>query len=290
MKVTVYTLNAFSKTENGGNPAGVVLDADYLSESQMQNIAAKVGFSETAFVKKSSNADFNIRFFTPNTEVDLCGHATIAAFYLLAHKGLIEAGEYTQETKAGILKVECHLDGVVYMYQNKPCFFQNIDKEELADSLNINENVIMRNYPAQIVSTGLRDILIPINTIDELYKIKPDFNKVISVSNKYDVVGYHIFALDTQYAATAHCRNFAPLYDIPEESATGTSNGALSCYLYKYGIVSEKIARHQIFKQGYSMQKPSEILASLVIQKKEIVEVRVGGIAQDIKEVFIEVN
>ena len=289
MKVIINTLNAFSKTENGGNPAGVLLDANFLSEFEMQNLAAKVGFSETAFILKSNIADYKIKFYTPYAEVDLCGHATIATFYLLAQKGIIGAGEYTQETKAGILKVENHQDGVIYMYQNKPRFYQEIDKKELADSLNISVNTIMQNYPAQIVSTGLRDILIPINSLDELHKIRPDFNKIISISKKYDVVGYHLFTLDTKYSSTAHCRNFAPLYDIPEEAATGTSNGALSCYLYKYGIVSEDIARYLIFEQGYSMQKPSEILTSLVVQKEEIIEVKVGGIAQDIEERVIEV-
>ncbi len=67
-----------------------------------------------------------------------------------------------------------------------------------------------------------------------LNSIKPDFNKVSDISKKYDVTGYHVFTLETLEGATAHCRNFAPLYDIPEEAATGTSNGALSCYLYKY--------------------------------------------------------
>lgn len=101
MDIKVYTLNAFAKTENGGNPAGVVLSADTLSPADMQKISAKAGFSETAFVKKSEIADFKVDFFTPNNQVDLCGHATIATFYMLANKDLIKAGTYTQETKAG---------------------------------------------------------------------------------------------------------------------------------------------------------------------------------------------
>jgi PhzF family phenazine biosynthesis protein len=106
MEIKVYTLNAFAKTDHGGNPAGVVLDPDSLSAHDMQKVAAKVGFSETAFVKKSNSADFKVVFFTPNGEVDLCGHATIATFYLLANKGIVQAGKYTQETKAGVLKEE----------------------------------------------------------------------------------------------------------------------------------------------------------------------------------------
>jgi len=284
MEIKVYTLNAFAKTDKGGNPAGVVLDADFLSVDDMQNIASKVGFSETAFVRKSNYADFKVSFFTPKEEVDLCGHATIATFYLLANKGIIQCGEYTQETKAGILKVECRSDNVIYMNQCNPKFYEILDKKEIAYTLNINEDDIMNELPIQIVSTGLKDILIPIKSLQTLHKIKPNFDKISYLSKKQDVVGYHLFTLETKYDSTAHCRNFAPLYDIREEAATGTSTGALSSYLYKYEIISGEHTENLVFEQGYSMEKPSEILSSLIIQNQEIKEVKVGGIALNIKE------
>ena len=284
MEVKVYMLNAFAKTDNGGNPAGVVLDADSLSAYDMQKVAEKVGFSETAFVKKSNNADFKVVFFTPNEEVDLCGHATIATFYLLANKGIIQAGEYTQETKAGVLKVECRKNNIIYMNQCNPKFYEILNKKEIADTLNINENEIIDDLPVQIVSTGLRDILVPIKSLKTLYKIQPDFDKVSHVSKKQNAVGYHLFTLETEHDSTAHCRNFAPLYDIDEEAATGTSNGALSCYLYKYGIILQNNIENLAFEQGYSMKKPSEILAGLMVHNEEIDEVKVGGIALNVRE------
>ncbi|MFT8316029.1 MAG: PhzF family phenazine biosynthesis protein [Clostridium sp.] len=288
MNIKVYTLNSFAKTNNGGNPAGVVLDAEFLSPQDMQRIAAKVGFSETAFVKKSNNADFKVEFFTPNGEVDLCGHATIATFYLLANKGFIQAGEYTQETKAGILKIECKEDNIIYMEQCNPKFYEILDKKEIADTLNINEDEIIQGLPVQIVSTGLKDIFIPIKSLKILHNVKPDFNRISNVSKKQDVIGYHLFTPETEYGSTAHCRNFAPLYDIDEEAATGTSTGALSCYLYKYGFISENNAKNMVFEQGYSMKKPSEILSSLLIHNGEINEVKVGGIASNIEEKNIQ--
>lgn len=284
MEIKVFTLNAFAKTSDGGNPAGVVLDAELLTDGHMQEIAAKVGFSETAFIQKSINADYKVRFFTPNNEVDLCGHATIATFYLLANKEYIHIGEYTQETKAGILKVECMKDKTIFMNQRNPEFCELLNKKDIADTLNISEDIIMNDLPIQIVSTGLKDIFIPINSLEELYKIKPDFIKISEVSKKMDVTGYHLFSLETEYNSTAHCRNFAPLYGIPEEAATGTSNGALSCYLYKHGVIKKNNSKNLIFEQGYSMKKPSEILASLTIGNQEIVEVKVGGIALNINQ------
>jgi len=95
----IYRVTAFSDSAHGGNLAGVVLDADSLSEEQMLKIAKEVGYSETAFVMKSTKADFKVRFFTPTDEVDLCGHATIATFNLLRDLGAITVGDYTKKQR-----------------------------------------------------------------------------------------------------------------------------------------------------------------------------------------------
>ncbi|MGD8539840.1 MAG: PhzF family phenazine biosynthesis protein [Candidatus Aminicenantes bacterium] len=279
MKIKVYTLNSFAKTKNGGNPAGVVLEADNLTEDHMNKVANKVGFSETAFMQKSDKAHFKVRFFTPNEEVDLCGHATIAAFFLLKDKGLVQSGKYRLETKAGILDIDVRDNRTVFMAQVLAQFFEKITGEEIIKCLNISEDQILPNLPIQIVSTGLRDILVPVKNLKVLLSLKPDFNKISSVSKKYNVVGLHVFSLETKFKSTAHCRNFAPLYGIPEESATGTSNGALSCYLFKHNKVIKDQISHLVFEQGYSMKKPSEILANLKIEDSKILEVHVGGTA-----------
>lgn len=289
MKVKVNRLRAFAKTSNGGNPAGIVIAAEQITEEYMQKIAYKIGLSETAFIQKSNIADYKVQFFTPNKEVDLCGHATIAAFYLLANNGEIQSKEYTQETKAGVLKVKCMKDKSIFMNQMTPEFYELLDKKDIAETLNISESLIIKELPIQVVSTGLRDIFIPINSLEALYKIKPDFNKIAKLSEKTNTTGYHLFSLETENEATANCRNFAPLYDIPEEAATGTSNGALSCYLYKYGIVNKNSSKNLIFEQGYSMGKPSEILASLEVSDGEIKEVKVGGTALRMDEIEVTI-
>jgi PhzF family phenazine biosynthesis protein len=289
MKIKAYTINAFAKTIGGGNPAGIIMDADQLSENEMKKIAGILGYSETAFVLKSDIADFKVRFFTPSEEVDLCGHATIGTFTTLLNKDIIKPGKYTQETKAGKLNIEVKNDSTVMMNQITPQFCEIIDAKEIADSLNTSVDIINKNMPIQIVSTGLRDIMVPIKSIDTLNGIKPDFDKVSKVSKKYCVVGYHMFTLDSLYHSNAYCRNLAPLYNIPEESATGTSNGALACYLYKYGIVSSDHCDNIIFEQGYSMNLPSEINVSLDIVANEIEEVKVGGKALNLCEVILEI-
>lgn len=288
MKVTVHILNSFAKTIEGGNPAGVVLQADSLQEEKMRKIAAILGFSETAFVMQSTVADFQVRFFTPKEEVDLCGHATIGTFYTMASLGLLKPGSYKQETKAGILGIEIMEDNSIMMNQTNPVFSEIVDKKEIADSLNIKVSQMVEDLPAQVVSTGLRDIIVPIKNIDTLNVIKPDMEKVKEISRKYNTIGYHVFTLESLYGANANCRNFAPLYDITEESATGTSNGALASYLYHYGKISSEQASNIVFEQGYSMNTPSEIHVSLVVKGKEILEVKVGGKAMNLTSVEVE--
>ncbi|ADK16135.1 putative isomerase YddE [Clostridium ljungdahlii DSM 13528] len=289
MNVKAYTLNSFAKCIEGGNPAGVVINADDLSEYDMKKVAGIIGFSETAFVMKSDLADFKVRFFTPNEEVDICGHATIATFSTLLSQGRIEPGKYSQETKAGVLNVELKEDLSIMMSQNTPSYYETICKQEIAESLNITTAEISDELPIQIVSTGLRDILIPIKNIDMVNAIKPNFEMVSKISSKYNTIGYHIFTLESLNGSNAYCRNLAPLYGIPEESATGTSNGALACYLFKYGKIKSDHTNRIVIEQGYSMGKPSEIIVSLVTKGKEIIEVKVGGKALNLSEIEVEI-
>lgn len=289
MKIKAYTLNSFAKSLNGGNPAAVVLDADNLLEEQMKKIASIIGFSETAFVMNSKSADFKVRFFTPNEEVNLCGHATIATFSLLAMKKIIGVGKYTQETKAGILKVEVREDLSIMMDQNLPTYFEIVDKEKIAKTLNINADSFVENLPIQIVSTGLRDIIIPLKNKEMLESIKPNFNSIAKLSKEYSVIGYHIFTLESLDDEIIHCRNLAPLYGIDEESATGTSNGALSCYLFKYKRLNSNQLSNIVIKQGYLMGKPSEIIVNLEVKNNKIIGVKVGGSTLNLEEIEVEI-
>lgn len=289
MKIKAFTLNVFAKSIEGGNPAAVVFDADRISENDMKKIAGIIGFSETAYVMNSNISDFKVRFFTPTEEVDLCGHATVGVYYLLSSLGRIKPGKYTQETNAGILGIEIREDMSIVMNQSLPAFYEIIPKEEIADSLNITLAEIDESLPVQIVSTGLKDIIVPLKSLEILKSIKPDFEKVAEISKKYNAVGYHIFTMETLNNSDAHSRNLAPLYGIPEESATGTSNGALACYLFKYDKISPIDAEYVTVEQGYSMGKPSEIMVSLVIQDDEVVEVLVGGKAMGASEIEVEI-
>lgn len=268
----LYITEAFSSTPFGGNQAGVVLlgeNEPFPSEETMIRTAAELRYSETAFVKQKSCRDFETRYFTPYSEVELCGHATIATFTVLKNEGIVKEGnEYINHTLAGELKVRIGKD--ILMEMAKP---EMINKELDTDALyRIMGAAPHKTLTPKTVSTGLPDIILPVQTLEELEAMAPDMDQLSRISEQYGVVGVHAFAFADDNA-TAHVRNFAPLYGIPEESATGTANGALAHYLHSEGIVGR--GEKCIFIQGEKMGRPS----SIAVEITEKGEIYVGGTA-----------
>ncbi|AOT73111.1 PhzF family phenazine biosynthesis protein [Geosporobacter ferrireducens] len=291
MEKIIYQVDAFTDIPFGGNPAAVVPDAVGLTDRQMQQIAREMNVSETAFITKQEDgfADFQVRFFTPTQEVDLCGHATVGAFFVLAKKGYIEGDQkikiVKQKTGAGILPVEIYFEADevahIYMTQTKPRFAFSIENiRELAEIMKLGEEDIgLRGMNAvpQVISTGLPDIILPIKNLDALKKIDPDWNVLAAYSNRLGVVGVHAFSLETEEKdSDLACRNFAPAAGINEEAATGTSNGALGAYLIQNNIIPWSGEHTLLCEQGYYMDRPSKILVKLEGSKEDLV-VKVGG-------------
>lgn len=273
----LYVADAFTTTRFSGNQAGVALlgSEDFPAETLMRALAGELKHSETAFVKQTGEKAFHIRYFTPAEEVDLCGHATIAAFTVLRDTGAIAPGDYALHTRSGDLEIEVGKDAV-WMDMAAPKdgrTFSEAEQEELYAAYGLTLADRPAGLEPQAVSTGLMDILLPVQTLDTLDKAVQNEAEVTRLSEHYDVVGVHMFCPNTPDAA-AHCRNFAPLYAIPEEAATGTSNGALTYYLYRRGLI--QAGADNRFVQGEKMGKPSEIL-SRITEDGSGVKVRVGG-------------
>lgn len=267
----VYVASVFSKDGKGGNKAGVVLDRPELTVQQKKAIAKELNFSETVFVTDSARADFELQYFTPAEEVPLCGHATIAAFFILRHLGRLDKNAYTIETKAGILHMQIQDNGWIFMEQTLPRYYEILPPD--APGICLDAAAFSPTLPIQIVSTGLKDILLPVDSPAHLAGLQPDFPKMSQLSREQDVVGVHAFALTGTEGITALCRNFAPLYGIDEESATGTSNCALACYLSRYF----KQQPQYIFEQGHNLGDVSRIVVNLTYQDDQVASVYVGG-------------
>ncbi len=256
-----YIVDAFTSEPFGGNTAGVVMledGKDFPEDAFMQQVAAEFRYSETAFVKCHSDNEFTVRYFTGCGEVDLCGHATVATFGVLAQTGAVPAGTMClNHTLAGDLKVE--IAEKVMMEMAPPQMLPaKVDEERLHRIMGVEDMQI--NLPAMVVSTGLPDIMMPVQSIDELNTLNIDMDALAQLSKELGVTGVHAFAMgDNDY--TAHVRNFGPLYGIPEESATGTANAALTHYLHHNGIITAPALCR--FLQGETMGHPSTVETSL---------------------------
>lgn len=269
--VDVYVAVAFSKDAKGGNKAGVVLGRSELTSVQKAAIAKEMGYSETAFVLDSDKADFKLQYFTPTEEVPLCGHATIAAFSTLKLLNMLDKLDCTIETEAGILNIHIKDDGLILMEQNRPAYLEVLDSDIFTGC--IERNFIDYRFPIQIVSTGLNDVMLPVDSVEHLEQLSPDLEMIANMSKEKEVVGVHAFTMIKESDVTAICRNFAPLYGIDEESATGTANCALACYLFKY----YKQQSQYVFEQGHNMGDISRIVVNLSYHENVIDSVFVGG-------------
>lgn len=294
-----YIVDAFTEKTFGGNPAGVVIlpqEKEFPSKEIMISTAAELRYSETAFVKQLSKDLFQIRYFTPVEEVDLCGHATIATFHALLKDGIVQNNSLSYiETLAGKLAIEIE-NHTIWMEMGAPEAIKKIDDsealKELYQVMGLDYFTAKSSLFPELVSTGLPDIILPVLTREDLDSIKPDFQALSQLSEKYQAVGVHAFVLpncnihqsnlDAISTYTTQCRNFAPLYGINEEAATGTSNGALTYFLYKNGILKEGM--QSTFVQGEAMNRPSKIHTKFVVESAlerdslgSNIKIQVGG-------------
>lgn len=283
MLVKVKKVNGFTDSIDGGNPAGVVFDSPDLTDKQMAYITKTIAVSETAFVFPSKRADYKVRFFTPEFEVDLCGHGTIATFFTMGlEKRITKNSIITQETKAGILPVEILFSGnaveKVMMTQGKPISKDiSLDISILAGSLNISPDEIDDSLPKQLVSTGLFTLPICIKSFDVLKNMKPNFDKIKTICNEFNAGSFHVFTFETlESNSVYHARNFAPIYAVNEDPTTGTANGAVCSYLLKNKIVKDN---NLVCEQGDIMGRPGRVFVEI---DNDVV--RVGGRAKIVEE------
>ncbi|MDQ7948865.1 MAG: PhzF family phenazine biosynthesis protein [Pedobacter sp.] len=285
MNITVNFINAFSQYGKGGNPAAVVLDADHLSAEERQRLAYKTGLSETAFVSRSKTADFKLDFYTPLRQIAHCGHATIATFSYLRQNGMLAGkAQSSKETIDGNRNISL-IKNEVFMEQQAPTcrMLMPDDLDFVAHSLGLDA---FCELPL-IVNTGNAFLIVEVANEDVLLHLRPNFQMIQSISEKYDLIGYYVFCRTDAVGLDATARMFAPAYGIREESATGMAAGPLACYLFSTGLRKDKFA----IEQGKLMTppSPSSIKVDLLIDKQKIKSLLVGGTATLVEQKTIQI-
>ncbi len=286
-KYRVYQVDAFTNERFKGNPAGVVSNADGLSDAQMQAIARELNNSETAFILSPTGADHEvwIRFFTPTTEVPSCGHATIAAHYVRALENKLSSCTVVHKIGIGVLPVgiiKRNGDYKVVMTQGKPEFDDPLSGKRRSDiiaALGLSESDIDERCPVQIVSTGHSKVLIGVRRKDKLNSFRPDLARLADISRTIGCNGFFVFTFDSGSTEILTCgRMFAPAIGIPEDPVTGNANGPLGAYIAKHKLVKLSGSRLTFKgKQGEAIGRTGVVEVQVDLQDSLPARVRVGG-------------
>ena len=298
MKITVYQVDAFTTELFSGNPAGVVPNADGMTDRQMQQLARELNNSETAFIfdRQEDGADIEVRFFTPTREVPICGHATISAHYVYAKEHCLTDCVIRQKTKAGVLPVEiAEQDGDLFvtMTQAGIVFGDMIRDERLArllEGLGLAEGDLEEKLPVQIVSTGHSKVMVPIRSKDRLDALAPDAGILSALSREIDCNGYYVFTFDSrEEGVLTSGRMFAPAIGIAEDPVTGNANGPLGAYLTFYGKLPPREEGFAFtIKQGEAIGRKGYMQVIVRSFGGDPVIVKVGGRARIVFKTEIE--
>ncbi len=283
----IYQVDAFTKTKFEGNPAGVVANADGLSDDQMQSIARELNNAETAFILSPTAPDHDvwIRFFTPTTEVPTCGHATISAHYVRALENDLTTCRVQQRIGIGILPVDIVYDKgdfSVVMTQGTPDVSDILSarhKRAIVDALGLSAADLDAQLPMQIASTGHAKVMVGIKSRDKLNELQPDLTRLTQISKQIECNGYFVFTLDNPNAdILSYGRMFAPAIGIPEDPVTGNANGPLGAYLGHHNFFGRNDGSI-LFKgkQGEAIGRPGIVTVRVEIDKGRPISVQVRG-------------
>ncbi len=265
----VYHVDAFTTQPFGGNPAGVVLEADGLDERDMQLIARELKHSETAFVlAPRQGGSYRIRFFTPMQEVGLCGHATIAAAWVLHRERKVPAA-LRQETNVGIL--DLRIDRTTVWMTQAPPRVEPVELAtgEIADILNIMPaDIAVSIGPIQRAYTGNHHLIVPIWTREAIDETIPDLARLARLNVDLRCETTHLWcAKDLATSETIYTRDFAPAVGVPEDPVTGTANGALGGYLALNKLLKKS---EFVVEQGNAIDRPGRVVVRATTSSVEI--------------------
>ncbi len=292
-RIRVKHVDAFTTVAHTGNPAGVVLDGKDLSDRDMQGVAREMNLSETAFLLPPSGteADARIRWFTPTTEVPLCGHATIAGFHVLAEENrmnMTKEGKYQfrLETGSGILPVDVtKKNGLISIM-----FGMKIPTLERALPYKIDLvrvlNVSMSEFDNQLQIVKSDYLLVPLKRLHTLFSIKPNFLAMSNFLDSRNLRGLCAFTTETvDRESVVHSRFFAPNTGINEDPVTGSSHAPLAVHLFESGVLDLKNGRC-VFQgeQGDAIGRRGRVTVDLEVADTKPVSVKIGGNAVTVLE------
>ena len=260
MEILRYT--AFTHEPEGGNPAGIVLDAGELSDAEMLAVAAEVGYSETAFVtgRDDESRTFRVRYFAPSAEVDFCGHATIATSVALAER--LGTGRLVFDTNAGEIVVDTEIvdDALLATLTSVPTHSRPASEESVAEVLSAlgwSHDDLDPAFPPHVAFGGVEHLMLAAASRERLADLRYDFDALKSVMTRNGWTTVNLFWRESD--ERFHSRNPFPVGGVVEDPATGAAAAAFGGYLRVLGTGSSEFT----IIQGVDMGRPSTLKVSI---------------------------
>lgn len=268
-KYDVLRFTAFSRSPEGGNPAGVVLDAEGLDDDAMLAIAAELGYSESAFLTAPPEGlaaepgrAFGIRYFSPRAEVPFCGHATVATAVALGER--LGAGDLVFATRAGTVPVTVTEDDGVL---RATLTTVEPHTEDIADA-DLTEALAALDWPVgdldpalppRVAFAGARHLVLAAATRARLADLAYDFDRLAALMSRLGLTTVQLVWRESE--TVFHVRDPFPVGGVVEDPATGAAAGAFGAYARELGLVPA--ATVLTLHQGADMGRPGEITVEL---------------------------
>jgi trans-2,3-dihydro-3-hydroxyanthranilate isomerase len=277
-------VDAFTNQPLGGNPCSVFLGADHLSSEQMLAIAKEMNQSESAFLMKSLNHSLKARYFTPEREIPLAGHPTIASIHAAIESGLIQKPKKREsislELNDGPIRVDIEsieAGTLIHMFQRKPQFLYKHDHKIIAEIFNLKQDDFIDEVPIQTVSTGTAMMMVPLKSKEALRKVKMNVDLYVNYRDKSDFFSPHFFCLSGESKdASTFARHLGTPPDTLEDAFTGSATGCMGAFIWKYGLMTKN---KFIAEQGHWMGRPGRASVEAVGEFNDLQSVVVSGTA-----------
>jgi trans-2,3-dihydro-3-hydroxyanthranilate isomerase len=277
-----YIVDVFTEKKYSGNQLAVFRFTNDLREKEMQQIAREMNFSETTFIPFEGKraGGYDVRIFTPQTEVPFAGHPTLGTAHIIQSEILkAPINKIILNLKIGQIPIFFDTEGcsnVLWMRQRNPVFGDTYDRGLLSKILSLGTNEIDDRFPVQIVTTGLPTVIVPVKTLKSVKRANVVNNKYLDFTANIEAKTLLVFCSETYNKQNdLNVRFFAGRYGIPEDPATGSGNGCLAGYLVRYRYFEKKKINLRV-EQGYELGRPSLLLLKAEEEGKSII-IEVGG-------------
>jgi PhzF family phenazine biosynthesis protein len=284
--VQIYQIDAFTDQLFTGNPAGVVLGAECLSDAEMQLLARELAHFDTAFVLPATEPgnDLQVRFFSPRHEVSFIGHATVAAHIARLDAGLVKPGTFRQITRNTLYDVQLKQHGErteVSVEIPAPDLSAPIDtslRRNLLDLFGMDSNALDPKCPIVITKRNTTRILIGIRSVDLLNGLNPDFEALKRLTPHIGADGYFLFVRDPHGPNTTESRLFSPALGLDEDPVSGNAHGMLGAYLVAHDLVHAHNGQVTLRgHQGAALNRPGFVDVTMQVTGGQATHIRMSG-------------